>query len=142
MRKDNLNTTNKLIKAKRIEQLMDLLTQGKHKWEITNQLTKEWDCSSRNVERYLTICYKLIAESYDKNTMDNIVAKYDFLYKRALERGDDRLALRVLDSISRVKGLYSETNTLNINIEQPLFNIEPKIIEIPNNNKNEDEGIL
>lgn len=96
------------IKAKRIQEIIDMLTMGQYKWEIVTKLTKEWQCSERNVEKYMTAAYKLLAVHYDKNVLENILAKYDLLYKRALGRGNDQLAVRILDSISKVKGLYQQ----------------------------------
>lgn len=116
----------KEIKAKRIQQIIDMLSSGKYKWEIVNELTNEWNCSERNVGKYLSAAYTLLSVHYDKNVLETILSKYDLLYKRAIGRGDDKLATRILDSISKVKGLYITKTDITSNGET----ISPTIINI------------
>ena len=119
----------KAIKAQRINQVVTMLQQGMYRWEIVNQLSKEWQCSERNVERYMEASYKLLSIHYDKDVLENILSKYDMLYKRSINSGDNKLAVRILDSIAIVKGLKvnksditsggEKINPVNINFINP-----------------------
>lgn len=103
----------KEIKAQRIKQVIDMLSSGKYRWEIVNDLSKQWGCSERNVEKYMTASYKLLSVHYDKDVLENILSKYDMLYKKAIGQGDNKLAVRILDSISRINGLNKLDVTTN-----------------------------
>lgn len=95
----------KQIKAERIDRIITMLQSGMYSWEIIGILSTEWNCSERNVYKYMTACYKLLSVHYSKEVVDNILAKYDFLYRRSIANKDDKLAVKILDSISIVKGL-------------------------------------
>jgi hypothetical protein len=92
----------------RINQVMSMLTIGKYRWEILSDLSKEWKCSERNVEKYMAACTKLLRNHYSKETADDILAKYNYLYNDALVRGDKKLAKNVLDSMSKVGGYITD----------------------------------
>jgi len=103
----------KAVKAQRIDKIIELLQSGKYRWEIVNELTNEWNCTERNVEKYMTAAYKLLKINYDKDILENILTKYDSLYKKAIGQGDNKLAVRILDSISRINGLNKIDITTN-----------------------------
>lgn len=103
----------KAIKAQRINKIIELLQSGKYRWEIINDLTNEWSCTERNVEKYMTAAYKLLKLNYDKDILETILTKYDSLYKKAIDQGDNKLAVRILDSISRINGLNKLDITTN-----------------------------
>jgi len=109
----------------RINQVMSLLTIGKFRWEILAQLTKEWNCSERNVEKYMAACTKLLRNHYSKETADDILSKYNFLYNDALVRNDKKLAKNVLDSMAKVGGYMMERVDITSGGEklQNIFNI-------------------
>ena len=92
----------------RINQVMSLLTIGKFRWEILAHLSKEWKCSERNVEKYMAACTKLLRNHYSKETADDILSKYNYLYNNALARGDQKLAKNTLDSMAKVGGYITD----------------------------------
>ena len=77
----------KAVKAQRIDKIIELLQSGKYRWEIVNELTNEWNCTERNVEKYMTAAYKLLKINYDKDILENILTKYDSIYKKAIVTG-------------------------------------------------------
>lgn len=119
-------------KELRIKQVMTMLTIGRYRWEIISELSKEWKCSERNVEKYMAACTKLLRNHYSKETADDILSKYNFLYNDALVRGDKKLAKNVLDSMSKVGGYITDKVELS---GQLLINTI-KLVEIK---KSEDE---
>ena len=98
----------KTIKALRIQMVIQMLQSGKYHYEIVNELSKLWECSDRNVARYITAAFKLIHDNYDTNAIENLLSKYDMLYQRALKMKDVKAATKILDSVAKLKGLYTK----------------------------------
>lgn len=98
----------KQIKALRIQMVINLLQAGKYNFEIVNELSIQWGCGDRNVYRYITAAFKLIHDNYDTNAIENLLTKYDMLYQRALKMKDVKAATKILDSVAKLKGLYTE----------------------------------
>ena|ERR1035437_6093582 len=95
----------KVVKAARIQMVINMLQAGRYHYQIVNELSDSWQCSSRNVEKYITAAFKLIGDHYDKNAIESILSKYDLLYERSLKAKDYKGAAKILDSISKRKGL-------------------------------------
>jgi len=99
------NRANKKVRKERMEQILTMLNKGMYQSEIVYILSEEWKCSERNVEKYITGVYKLIAKDWDKNVSENILAKYIHLYNKANERNDIKNAKSILDSIAKINNL-------------------------------------
>jgi hypothetical protein len=118
---------NKVQREFRINQVLELLQKGKYSWEIVNQLSAEWQCNARNVQKYISEAYTLIEKHYDRTTvLENILTKYDFLYQKAIRRGDDKLAIKVLDSVCRITGL----NKVDVTSNGETLSTQPVIINV------------
>jgi hypothetical protein len=120
----------KEIKDKRIKQVIEMLNNGKYRHEIVYDLSKEWNCSTRNVDKYLQASYKLLATNFDKNMLETLLSKYDFLYKRCLAKNDDKTATAILTQIAKITGVSNE----KIEITGELGIREIIITEVRNNN--------
>jgi len=99
------NRANKKVRKERMEQILTMLNKGMYQSEIVYILSEEWKCSERNVEKYITGVYKLIASEWDSNVSENILAKYIHLYNKANERNDIKNAKSILDSIAKINNL-------------------------------------
>lgn len=101
---------NKKVRKERLEKVLELLNKGMYKSQILYNLSEEWDCSERNVERYITAAYKLIGNHWDTNVAEDLLAKYYHLYKKAEERNDIKNAKAILDSIAKIKDLGNKVD--------------------------------
>lgn len=109
-----------IVKEKRVKQVMALLVVGKYRWEIVQDLSKEWECSEANVDQYIADAKNLASEHFSKESINDILSKYNYLYNSALRKGDGKLAKSVLDSIAKISGHYKDnielSGSLNHNI--------------------------
>lgn len=115
-----------VVKEQRIKQVMALLVVGKYRWEIVQDLSKEWECSEANVDQYIADAKKLMGEHFSQDTVDDILSKYNSLYTDALKWGDKKLAKSILDSIAKIRGYATQkvdVTTNGENINQTIINI-------------------
>lgn len=109
-----------VVKEQRVKQVMALLVVGRYRWEIVQELSKEWNCSEANVDQYIADAKKLSTDHFKKETIDDILSKYNYLYNNALRKGDGKLAKSVLDSIAKISGHYKDnielSGSLNHNV--------------------------
>ena len=115
----------KVVKEQRVKQVTDLLNMGKYRWEIISILSKEWQCSERNVIKYVEAATKLITQHFSQENVDSILAKYNMLYNDAMEKGDKRFATKILDSISKL-GTYNK-QTIELTGELSIRDIQVTI---------------
>ncbi len=106
-----------VVKEQRIKQVMALLVVGKYRWEIVQDLSKEWECSEANVDQYIADAKELMSDHFSKETINDILSKYNYLYNDALRVGDKRQAKNVLDSIAKVAGYYKDKVELSGSID-------------------------
>lgn len=85
-----------------------MLVAGRYRWEIISELSKEWNCTTKNVDKYISASKKVMSSHFSKETVEDILSKYNYLYQIAIEKGDARTANRILDSIAKVSGKYIE----------------------------------
>lgn len=115
-----------VVKEQRTKQVMALLVVGKYRWEIVQDLSKEWECSEANVDQYISDAKKMMSDHFSQETVDDILSKYNYLYSDALRTGDKKLAKSILDSISKIGGHYKDKldiTTNGENINQTIINI-------------------
>jgi hypothetical protein len=110
----------------RLREVMVMLVAGKYRWEIIRDLGQKWDVSEHTIDGYIKDSKKLMVEHYSDETIEDIMSKYNYLYQCALKTGDMRLAVKILDSISKVGGYYKEKVDITTNGEsmnQTIINI-------------------
>lgn len=100
----------RVVKYQRIKEVTALLVAGKPRWAIVEQLSQEWGCSDRNVDKYINAAKKLIQESFNEETIAEMNAQYNFLYQEALSGDKEMLphllaAKQVVDSRTKLKGI-------------------------------------
>ena len=96
-------SSSKTIKENRIKECIAEIGSGKFRWEMIIDLSTKWRCSGRTVDRYLAIVYKMYREEAAKEQIEDILMKYDILYRQALRDGNKMLAKQILDSKGRLR---------------------------------------
>lgn len=117
---------NKLIKVNRINRVIDLLVRGTRRRDIVFLLSTEWSCSEIWVDKYIHKAKQVIKEQFDLESIENMNAKYDYLYQEALKRKDFKEARSVMDSKQKLKGVVSKIDITTGG--QPITTI--KLVEV------------
>ena len=119
---------NKHIKEQRIKQIIAMLVIGKYRWEIVQDLSKEWKCSEKNVDLYIADAKALMSSHFSQETFEDLLSKYQYLYSECISKGDRRTAGRILDSIAKVGGYVQDKIEISGSINENINVI--KIIEV------------
>lgn len=118
---------NDLIKTNRINRIIDLMVKGSKRQDIVLLLSTEWNCSKIWVDKYIKKAKEVLREQLDNETIDNMNAKYDFLYQEALKNKNYKEARAVMDSKQKLLGIVSKLDITSggepINLKQ-LFTFE------------------
>ncbi len=116
--------SNSFKKAERIQRVWTLLGEGKQESEVVRILMIEWNCAQRSVYKYLEATRKKIKEDYERQGIQDLIQKYDFLYNEAIKDKDKRLAKSIMDSVG--KFLHGEKHQIdgNINVTGIEINIK------------------
>lgn len=94
---------NDKVKQDRINRIIDLFVRGNRRADIVLLLSEEWQCSYTWVDRYIKFAKLQMKEQFESETQEDVNAKYDFLYKKVQAKGNDKLALEVLNSKEKLK---------------------------------------
>lgn len=114
MPKSTSRKTTKKVSAERLKEVIEMLAMGCYYSEITYNLSLKWGTSIRNVERYLTKAYSTMSLEFSKEEKEQVLAKYNLLYRKSLEIKDYRSAKHALDSIARIGGLFKDKLDVSI----------------------------
>lgn len=117
------------VKLQRIKEVMALLVTAHPRWEIVELLSKQWNCSERNVDHYINAVKQLIQKNFTEETIADMDSKYDFLYQEALRFNDRALAKQVIDSKAKLKGISDKVEirgTIDLRkLETIVINTDP-----------------
>lgn len=94
---------NDKLKLDRINTIINLLVRGKKRIDIVVQLSEEWDCSYIWVDKYIRFAKLAMKEQFDNENVEDVHAFYEYLKQRALNVGNDRLALDIENSKRKLK---------------------------------------
>lgn len=89
------------------------LVNGKRRAEIL-QYASIWDVTPRTIDNYISRANTMLeqeAETVRQREMGKALARYNGLYKAAMDTGDVKTALDVQKEISRFLGLVAPTRT-------------------------------
>lgn len=106
------NDERNFIRNERIKEVMAQLVVGKYRWEIMEDLGKKWNVNIDAMNGYIRDAKSLMKSHFSEEEVIDILSKYNYLYQDALKRGDKKLAVKILDSISKVGGYI--TNKLDV----------------------------
>lgn len=98
----------KSVKIQRLREIRSLLILGRPRHEIVYELSNKWNCSERNVDKYINACKQLIQKAFDEETISDLKEKYDYLFEEALKDGDNMLAKQIVDSKQKLKGIVDK----------------------------------
>ncbi|HEX5272170.1 MAG TPA: hypothetical protein VFW33_16855 [Gemmataceae bacterium] len=107
----------------RVEDVLQIRLDGARHWDVRRYVAEKeaageqpWKVeeggkplSERQIRRYIDRADEMIADSCRssrKRLMRNHVAYRHNLYARAVNKGDERTALAVLDSLAKLQGLF------------------------------------
>lgn len=98
----------------RIHKVVEWIVGGNSKQDIVVMSKELWGVGERQVEKYLFNAREKIVKEY-KEKMDSDIeilsSRLDFLYKKALEKGDLKTALQVLGLKEKYFGIVREYET-------------------------------
>lgn len=103
-----MKNTNKLNKEDRIERVKQLLSLGLMKFEVVDICKKEWQVSTRTVERYLTEVYKFLTKSLKEQDVDMILLEYNSLISKYEKMGDKKMAYSYRLQRDKILGLTTK----------------------------------
>lgn len=103
-----MKNTNKLNKEDRIERVKQLLSLGLMKFEVVDICKKEWQVSTRTVERYLTEVYKFLTKSLKEQDVDMILLEYNSLLSKYEKMGDKKMAYLYRLQRDKILGLTTK----------------------------------
>lgn len=89
---------NKIMKEKRLRQVMNMIGEGKYAIEIVSTLSKEWLCNTRAVYAYITAVKQILSNEINRQDIDDLMAKFDYLYQKSMEAKDLKLAVTILNN--------------------------------------------
>ena len=114
------------IRNERIKEVLALLVLGKYRTEINDILQTKWGVGSDAMDKYVMDARALMKSHFSEQEIADIFAKYNYLYQDALLSGDKKLAVKILDSISKLGGFSKEKIDVTTNgesINQTIINI-------------------
>lgn len=100
-RKRGAKDVNDSIKTKRVKRVLELMGRGLYMFEIVDILMKEWDCSRRNVYKYIEKSKEILKNSISQSDKDEFINQFDQLLQKAYEIKDYKLANAILANKGR-----------------------------------------
>jgi hypothetical protein len=97
----------------RVHSVYTDLINGKRRAEIL-RYASTWGVTDRTIDNYISRANDLLeqeAETVRERELGKALARYNAIYKAAIEAGDLKLALDVQKEISRLLGLMAPTQT-------------------------------
>ncbi len=119
----------------RLEKIHDFVITGKSYNDIKNTISSEYNISVRQVERYIKTYYDLRAYELKQQLpyiITESIIKLDYLYSKALEDNDYKLAFNILKEKNHIQGidkskyihsvLRNNDTYINDHVKRELFN--------------------
>lgn len=113
------------------------LAKGESQRTLKKELSEEWKCTEQNINYLIRKALKSIQCSIDKK-MDVIFAlqreRMEFLLNGAIEKKDYLSAQKIMDSMNKMYGLYTEKKEVKLDSNTISFNFGNM-----NNDEKDDE---
>ena len=103
MSKSSQNTVNE-----RIIVVSELMIEGKNRQDILQFNSENWKLSERQVDTYISKATTLVKSELIKDVefdLSKAIKRFEFIYKKAIEAKDYRLALQTNKDICTIQGL-------------------------------------
>jgi len=119
------NDVNDSIKVQRIKTILELMGKGHFMFEIVDKLTKDWNCSSRNVYKYITKAKEVLKKDISERDKEDLINQFDILLQKAYEKGDYKL----INSILANKGKFTVGEKSNVEHSGSISGININLID-------------
>lgn len=106
-----------------VEQTMNLILDGYSDSTVYDALTKTYNMNSYSARFIVRKAHDVLLKKEEKQE-DNMLAKQNLrlfkLYRKALEKGDEKTALSILSEINKLNSLY----TKRIEVSTDVFTLD------------------
>lgn len=125
-------STNPTTETKtRIRQILDRIRKNWQKDEIVEWVKSEYGVSDITARRYYHDAQKILQDNLpDPELVDKIrneqIARITALARKADENGDTKNALKALDMLNKIAGLYTEKQEVNITSDTIKFEFDTR----------------
>lgn len=128
----------KALLDKKIFEIAKRLAKGESQRTLKKELSEEWKCTEQAIGYLIRKALKSIQNQIDKR-MDIIFAlqreRMEFLLKGAIEKKDYLSAQKIMDSMNKMYGLYTEKKEVKLDSNTISFNFG----NMNNNDEKDDE---
>lgn len=101
-------------------EIRQMIKKGQTSLEIKNYLVEQYGYANHTAENYISACRKELKEFYEKDKEHFAVEfneKYNYLYKKLIDKELYAAAGKILDSQVKISGLLNE-NTASIKLDE------------------------
>lgn len=116
----------------RVEKVLSLLMMGRPRSYVVRYAAKEWGIASRTVDKLLAKAkeeLKEINKGTREENIEQIMANFWYIYRRAMEKHEYNLALSVLKEVAKVKGLNEVLVTHTIEDKRDIIDVSDQDLE-------------
>ena len=96
------------IVNKRIVVISEMIIEGKNRQNILQFNSENWNLSERQIDNYISKATSIIKSELIKDVefdLSKAIKRFEFIYKRAIEMKDYRLALQTNKEICAIQNL-------------------------------------
>ena len=113
----------------RIRQILDRIRKNWQKDEIVDWVKSEYSVSDITARKYYHDAQKILQDNLpDPELVDKIrneqIARVTALARKADEQGDTKNALKALDMLNKIAGLYTEKQEVNVTSDTIKFTFD------------------
>ena len=130
-------TLNDVISQKIVSQISDLILCGYTDSTIKNKLYEAYKVNSYQAQTIINKAHKYLSdytEEQEKNLLHKQNSRLFGLYRAAMNKGDNKTALQVLQEINKLNRLYVN----KIEISSDTFTLDLGLTDKINNNDEQD----
>ena len=130
-------TLNDVISQKIVEQISNLILSGYTDSTVKNKLYEAYKVNSYQAQTIINKAHKYLSdytEEQEKNLLHKQNSRLFGLYRAAMNKGDNKTALQVLQEINRLNKLYVQ----KIEISNDSFTLDLGISDKQNTNNEQD----
>lgn len=105
--------------------IYDYIRQGLSRQRIQSEIMNRWGCVLRSAQRYVKDALESLEEDnkeFVQKTRDVQRERIESLIAKAMERNDYMSAVKALDLINKMDGLYNEKVAVDLKAEGIKFN--------------------
>ena len=136
-KKNHTSAEERAILDTKVYEIAKRLAKGESQRTLKKELSEEWKCTEQNINYLIRKALKSIQCSIDKK-MDVIFAlqreRMEFLLNGAIEKKDYLSAQKIMDSMNKMYGLYTEKKEVKLDSNTISFNFGNM-----NNDEKDDE---